>query len=143
MKYKEGQINKVYILKFDHGENFLEELNKFVIEKNIKSGIINFIGALDTGKIVQGPKKIHPLEPFVSNFDVPKETVGTGTIFWSNKEPKIHIHGLFGDYKESFFGCLRGNANVFLIIEAIIYELDIQAKRMYDEKTKLELLNLD
>ena len=46
MKYEEVKIGRTFIIKFEHEDNFLEELLSFVKEKQIKAGKIEIIGAL-------------------------------------------------------------------------------------------------
>lgn len=143
MKYSEGNIKKVYMIKFDHKDNFFEELNNFVKKKNIRSGIINLIGALKKGKYVEGPNLKEPLDFLWQTFDNGKEILGIGSIFWKDDEPSIHIHGGFGGKDKSFVGCIREDTEVYLVVEAVIYETDIKASRKYDEETKLHLLNFE
>ena len=71
------------------------------------------------------------------------EVLGIGTIFWYENEPKLHFHGAFGKKDMVKIGCLRENARTFLVLEAIIMELDgISAKREIDPEIGLPLLKL-
>jgi predicted DNA-binding protein with PD1-like motif len=142
MKYAGGAIKSVYMLKFDHGDDMLWELQRFAKEKNIRSGVINVIGALEKGRYVEGPNTEKPLQPHWKDFKSAKEIVAIGTIFWKEGAPSIHMHGGFGGKEGGFVGCLREDSEVFLVAEAVIYELDIDATRKYDEETGLHLLDL-
>ena len=69
--------------------------------------------------------------------------MGIGTIFCQGDEPKIHFHGGFGKRDTVYVGCLREVSETFLVIEAIILEIEgIDAQRAFDETSGLTLLKL-
>jgi predicted DNA-binding protein with PD1-like motif len=142
MKCCEGTVGRVFVVKFEHGDDFLGCLASLAKEKNIKAGIVHFIGALNNAEIVVGPEKnTLPPTPMWKKFDDGRELLGIGTIFWKGDEPKIHIHSSIGRGENANLGCIRKNANVYLIIEAVVFEIaGVKAKRVKDEKTGLDLL---
>ena len=145
MQSAEGNISKVYFLKFEHGENFREKLISFVKAKLIKHGVINFIGALNNTNVVIGPIKDElPAEPVWKSIDSSCEVNGFGTIFWKGAEPVIHIHSIFSHGDRGFIGCLRNDANVFIVIEAIVTEISgVDIERKFDTQTGLDLMHIN
>ena len=142
MHYKEGKINRVYIVTFSHGENFLEGIKDFIKSKDIKFGTLSIIGAITEADIVTGPsKKECPPEPNFKKIDDVREVLGFGILTNSNGNITLHIHGAFGKGEVSVVGCLRKGAEVFVTIEVIVTEIaEIQANRYLDDKTKCDLL---
>ena len=122
MKYTKATLKRTFIVKFEHGDDFLKELNDLVKKENIKAGLINFIGALETSEMVVGPKenKIPP-EPVYKKIDDVRELLGIGTIFWKDDEPKIHLHAGIGREDLVNIGCIRKDSKVFLIILSYVF----------------------
>ena len=52
MQYSEGQIGRVFVVRLDDGEDMLLSLRQFIIDKNIQTGSIHFLGALMNGRMV-------------------------------------------------------------------------------------------
>ncbi len=92
-----------------------------------------------------GPRRDElPPEPLWKELNDNHELIATGTIFWQDGEPKIHLHGAFGRANEVSVGCLRERGEVFLIIEAVIIEIKgISAERVFDPATGLNLLKIE
>ena len=142
MEYKEGTLGRVFFLRFDNDEVIYEAVTRFVKEKNIKAGVIHFIGALKNTECVSGPKKTEvPPEPHWHSLHEAHEVMGVATIAWSEDVPKIHMHTAFGKGKDAFVGCIRGESDVFLVIEAIVMEIQgIDAIRAEDKELKINRL---
>ena len=145
MKYTEGTIGRVFVIKFDHGDDFQKEITRFCKEKDIRAGQIQIIGAIKKTRVVVGPKEdVLPPEPEWKNIEEPKEVMGFGTVFWIDKDPIVHIHAVFSRHENGFIGCVRNAAEVFLVIEAIIMEINnVSVSRFYDEMTGLKLMHID
>ncbi|MBN1492772.1 MAG: DUF296 domain-containing protein [Candidatus Omnitrophica bacterium] len=143
MEYREGTIGRIFYVRFDNNETIYSALTEFVKEKDIHSGMIHFIGALQNTECVSGPKKTAiPPEPFWHALPEAHEVMGVATIAWDDKDPKIHLHTAFGKGKDAFVGCIRGQSNVFLVIEAIIFEIKgINAVRSEDKELKINKLS--
>ena len=61
------------------------------------------------------------------------EILGVGTIFYQGDEPKVHLHGAFGKRDNVKVGCLREKAETFLVLEAVIVEIEgVNAVRELD-----------
>jgi hypothetical protein len=102
------------------------------------------MGALKEGDLVTGPKK--PVIPPIPNkvtFKDAWEAMGIGSIFTNARGPQIHIHSSMGKKKKALTGCVRGKSRVFLVIEAVIFELKgVRATKEIDPKTGLNLLRI-
>ena len=63
------------------------------------------------------------------------EILGIGDIFLKDGKPKIHLHAGAGRGDNTKLGCLRGESEVFMVIEAFVFELEgISARRIADEE---------
>lgn len=145
MKHEEATIGRTFILKFEHGDDLLEELKSFIKEKEIYAGTIQFIGALKKAVVVVGPEKDElPPTPIREKIKNASEVAGIGTIFWEEDEPKVHIHASAGHDKDILVACIRKETEVFIVIEAIIQEYkNTSAKRQPDKQTGMSLLSFD
>jgi len=142
MEYTKGQIKKVILARFDDGDVLIDEFKKLAKRERINAGLIVLIGALRKGHIVTGPKKPKiPPKPRWESFKDAWEVTGLGTIFKGQKGPEIHIHGAIGKGRKTLSGCIRKNSKVFLLIEAVIFDIKgIKARKDLDPKTGLKLL---
>ncbi|MFA5149776.1 MAG: DUF296 domain-containing protein [Candidatus Omnitrophota bacterium] len=144
MQYSRGDIGRIFLLKFEDGDILLDELKEFVKKEKLKAAALFFIGALKAGGLVTGPKK--PVIPPIPNkvyFKNGWEVMGMGTVFTSKSGPQIHIHGSLGKKQKALTGCVRGKSKVFLVIEAIVFELKgLKATKSIDPKTGLNLLKI-
>ncbi|MBU1007165.1 MAG: DNA-binding protein [Candidatus Omnitrophica bacterium] len=129
--------------RFDDGDVLIDEIKRLAVKERISAGLIVMIGALRKGHIVTGPKKPKiPPDPNWETFKDAWEIAGLGTIFKGKKGPEIHIHGALGKGKKTLAGCIRKDSKVFLLIEAVIFELKgIKAEKKLDPKTGLKLLS--
>ena len=142
MQYTKGSIGRVFLLKFSDDDVLIKELIKFAKRERLKSAALVFLGALKKGYLVTGPKKpVIPPDPNWVKFKDGWEVQGIGTIFTGKKGPQVHIHVSMGKKKKVFTGCVRKDSKVFLVIEAIVFELKgIKATKEIDPKTGLNLL---
>lgn len=144
MKYQTGRSGRVFVVKFDDGENPLEELTELAKKEKINAAVFWIIGGLKKGRFVAGPKNNElPPIPLWREIVGNNEILGIGTIFWFKDEPKVHLHGVFGRQDIVKMGCLREDPQVFLILEAIVMEiLDVTVTRQLDEKSNMVLLKI-
>jgi len=144
MKYTKGVMGRVFLIKFSDKDIFLKEIEKFARKEKIKAATMIFLGALREGHLVTGPKKtVIPPEPNWVKFKGGWEVFGIGTIFTNKKGPQIHIHSSLGKKKKVFTGCVRKDSEVFLVIEAVVFELKgIKATKDIDIATGLNLLRI-
>ncbi|MEA2084457.1 MAG: PPC domain-containing DNA-binding protein [Thermodesulfobacteriota bacterium] len=135
MEYRKGTVGRVFTVRFDHGENLLEGLNKLIIKENIRCGWFHVLGGMQKADVVIGPKEpVMPPEPVWNEICDTREVLGTGSIFWENEEPKIHLHSALGHHGETITACVRKNTKTYLILEVFIIEISgINAARPWFE----------
>lgn len=144
MKYTQGTVGRVFLLKFENNDILIDSLSSFVKKEHLKAATMIFIGALRKGDLVTGPKQaVIPPQPNKLTFKDGWEVMGIGTIFTNSKGPQIHIHSSLGKKNKVLTGCVRGKSKVFLVIEAVVFELKgIKASKDIDPKTGLNLLRI-
>ncbi len=145
MQYQEGRIGRVFAIKFDHNDDMLLNLKDLIINENVQTGMVFFLGALEGGKLVVGPEKtcVPPI-PIWTSFTDGREVFGIGTIFWDSEAPNVHIHFCAGRGKEILSGCLRKEARVYLVIEAFLIEVtDINAQKQYFDEIGISMLSFE
>jgi uncharacterized protein len=141
MQYSEGQLGRVFIVRIDDGEDLLDAMQQFALDKKILTGAILFLGALKEGRMVTGPEEltIPPVPHFVM-FEGGWETFGVGTIYPGDSGPAIHYHASVGRAGHALTGCLREKATAYLVLEAVVIEFTgLDVRREFDEKTQLHL----
>ncbi|HNY35637.1 MAG TPA: DUF296 domain-containing protein [Methanothrix soehngenii] len=144
MQYSEGSLGRVFVLRMDHGEDLIESLQKFLKEKKIESCTALFLGALRDGRAVTGPTSpVIPPTPNFEAYDSAWEVFGMATVYPSVQGPNLHIHSAMGRGRQSLTGCIRDKAGVYLVVEAVLFEIcGLAAERVWDEKMRLCLLSL-
>lgn len=145
MKYTSARLGRIFVLKFDDGDNVQDEIRSFCAKEKVSTAALVFIGALRKGKLVAGPKKpVVPPVPNVVRYRDAWEVMGVGTIFPDErKTPQVHLHASMGQGKKTLTGCIREDSDVFLVIEAFVFEMKgVGAAKMRDPKTGLNLLRV-
>lgn len=144
MKYQIGKTGRVIVARFEDGEDALKNIADIAKKENIRSAVFYLIGGLRQGRVVVGPEKEElPPKPVWKEIKESHEVLGIGTIFWLEDEPKIHFHGAFGKKDMIKVGCLRETSETFLVLEAVIIEIEgIDARREFDQASGLTLLKL-
>ncbi|HEB76223.1 MAG TPA: DNA-binding protein [Nitrospirae bacterium] len=142
MDYRTGSIGRVIVMRFNDGDDLVGGLTEVARKEDIRSAIFHVVGGLKRGSFVVGPEEEKmPPKPVWRELNESHEILGTGTIFWDDEGPKIHLHAAYGKRDAVRTGCLRKDSEVFLIIEAVIFELKgIDARRIPDAATGLSLL---
>ncbi len=144
MRYRVGNIGRVAVARFEDGEDILGNIVEIARKENIRSAVFHLVGGIRQGRVVVGPEKEElPPQPVWREIGESHEVVGAGTIFWQGDDPRIHFHGAFGKRDAVKVGCLRGDSETFLVLEAVIIEIKgIDAKREIDPASGLSLLKL-
>ncbi len=144
MNYQVGKPGRMIVAKFDDHDDVLGNLVTIAKDENIRAGIFYLVGGMREGRIVVGPETDElPPKPVWKELGESHEIIGLGTIFWLKDDPKIHFHGAFGKKDMVKVGCLRENSETFLVLEAIIIEMEgIDAVRELDPKIGLPLLKV-
>jgi len=144
MQYTQGSIGRIFLLKFEDDDILLDKFSEFLKKEKVKTAALVFIGALKKGDLVTGPRKpVIPPEPNQVYFSGGWEVMGIGTVFTNKKAPQIHIHSSMGKKQKTLTGCVRGKSRVFLVVEAIVFELKgVKAAKDIDPRTGLNLLKI-
>lgn len=144
MQYTSGTCGRVFYLHIDHGEDPIQVINHFIQDQTIRAGVIHFIGAVKKGKVVTGPEKdTLPPEIHVEPLDLPHEVIGTAFIRWGSEGPAIHMHVSAGRGDAALTGCLRGTAEVYIIIEVVIIEFTgIEIPLAFNKEANMNLPRL-
>jgi predicted DNA-binding protein with PD1-like motif len=144
MKYQTGRPGRVVVAKFDDHDDVLENVMMLAEKEDIRAGVLYLVGGMRDGKLVVGPETDElPPRPVWKSLGESHEILGIGTIFWHDDKPKVHFHGAFGKKETVRVGCLRERAETFLVLEAVIIELEgIHATREIDPEIGMALLKL-
>lgn len=144
MEYTTGTIGRIFVLKFSDDDVLLQELDRFSRKEKLKSAVFVFIGSLKKGDLAAGPQKpVIPPQPNWQTFKDGWEAMGVGTIFTNKTGPQIHIHTAMGKKAKTLTGCVRKASKVFLVVEAVVFELKgVSATKAIDPKTGLNLLRV-
>lgn len=144
MKYQIGETGRVIVARFEDGDEIIQGLTDIVKKENIRSAVFYLVGGIKEGKIVVGPEKdVLPPTPVWKMVNESHESVGVGTIFWDEKEPRIHFHGTYGKHDMVKTGCLREKAKTFIVMEAVIIEITgINAVRDRDSLSQMVVLKM-
>lgn len=144
MRYQVGETGRVVVARFEDKDNVLQGLTDIARKEDIRAGVFYLVGGMKGGRFVVGPEKEEiPPTPIWRELKESHEVVGLGTIFWQGEEPKIHFHGAYGKRDDVKAGCMRENAEAFLVLEGIIIEIKgVTAVRELDPCSNMVLLKL-
>jgi len=128
MKHSEGSLRRVFAVTFEHGDSLVGSLVEFVKSKGIRNGYIFFLGALEQGRLVTGPKDLSlPAVPMWGEFSDGREVIGIGSVAWDGDTPRPHIHACAGRAGDTLLGCLREGGRVHLVVEAVLFEVEFES----------------
>lgn len=125
MDYRTGSVARVFSIRFDDGEDFLGALTELIKKENIRNGWFQVIGGLRQADVVTGPREpVMPPEPVWLQVKDARETLGSGSIYWDEKEqPRIHLHAALGHHGDTITGCLRKGSVTYLLLEVMLFEI--------------------
>ncbi|MEM0449650.1 MAG: DNA-binding protein [Methanomassiliicoccales archaeon] len=147
MKYTQGKIGRIFVLRLEDGEILHEEVERFAADKRIEAGIVTIVGAANKGSLlIVGPDndEVLPILPMEQGLDQVFEMEGVGTIFLNDQgKPVLHMHIACGRAHSTVTGCVRKGVRIWKVAEVVIVELTgINARRELDVQTGFELLKL-
>lgn len=144
MEYQVGKPGRVVVARLEDKEDVIGSIVSIAKKENIRAGYVSIVGGMREGGIVVGPEKDEfPPTPVWKQLGESHEVTGFGTIFWQDDEPKLHFHGTFGKKEMVKMGCLRRDSETFLVLEAVIVEIEgVDAKRVLDPASGMVLLKL-
>ncbi|MBI5100989.1 MAG: DNA-binding protein [Nitrospirae bacterium] len=144
MRYQIGRPGRMVVARLEDKDDVLGSIAEIAKKENIRAGVVHIVGGMREGGIVVGPEQdVFPPVPVWRKLGESHEVTGFGTIFWQGDEPKVHFHGAFGKKDMVKVGCLRENSETFLVLEAVIIEIEgVDAKREVDPVSGMVLLKV-
>jgi predicted DNA-binding protein with PD1-like motif len=144
MNYQVGRVGRVVVVRLEDREDVLGTLNSIAKKEQIRAAVFYLVGGMREARIVVGPERDEmPPVPVWRELGESHEVVGFGTIFYQGDEPRVHFHGAFGKKDMVKVGCMREKTETFLVLEAVMMELDgITAVREFDPVSGLTLLKI-
>jgi len=144
MKYSEGKIGRVFVIRLEDGDELPGCIEKFADKHKISVGQAILVGGIGSGEVVSGPRKNKelPIDPMLIPIDGVHEVVGVGVLAPDRKgTPQLHIHAALGRAGKTTTGCLRMGVKTWLVGEVILYEiLGADVARLPDKESGFELL---
>jgi predicted DNA-binding protein with PD1-like motif len=125
------------------GEDVLETIEAVAAEHGVKSGHVSMIGAISGAKLGYFHLEANEYRNFTINEDV--EVVSCmGNISILNGKPMVHAHMIVSDEAgKCYGGHLMKGCKVSVTIELVIIETETDLTRARDERTGLNLLNIN
>jgi uncharacterized protein len=147
MKSIEGVSGRVFVLRLDQDDLLPKCIEDFAAEKQIRLAQVVFIGGIYQGNLVTGPRKTADLQPdpIVLPVNEAHDAFALGIIAPAdNGRPVLHIHGALGRSGQTITGCFQSGVSVWLVGEAVIYEIlsGSTARRVVDKTAKLTLFEI-
>jgi predicted DNA-binding protein with PD1-like motif len=147
MKAIEGKLGRIFVLRLEHDDPLPKCIEDFAADKQIRMGQVVFLGGLYRGELVAGPRKTEEPRPVPILLPVNEanDAVATGIIAPAeNGRPMLHIHGTLGRAGQTMAGCFQKGVAVWLVGEAVIYEIlsESGARRIVDKTANLTLLEI-
>jgi predicted DNA-binding protein with PD1-like motif len=147
MKAIEGKPGRIFVLRLEHDDPLPKCIEDFAAEKQIRMGHVVFLGGLYRGDLVAGPRKTEEPRPvpIVLPIHEAHDAVATGIIAPAdNGRPVLHIHGTLGRAGQTMAGCFQKGVAVWLVGEAVIYEIVSQsdARRIVNKTANMTLLEI-
>uniref|UniRef100_A0A831ZKT3 DUF296 domain-containing protein n=1 Tax=Desulfacinum infernum TaxID=35837 RepID=A0A831ZKT3_9BACT len=146
MRYDEGRIGRVFVLRLEEGERIPDVIENFAREKGVARAMAILLGGIGDGsRIVVGPEAGRGTEiiPMVHTLSGIQEILAVGTVFPDEQgNPVLHMHGASGREGGASVGCTRAGVTVWLVGEVILLEiLGTTAARKKDPASGLTLLS--
>ncbi len=144
MKYQCGKMGRVFVVRFEEGDDVLAGLVDMASREGIGAAAFHLVGGMKRGRFVVGPEREElPPVPVWREFGESHEILGFGTIFRHGDQPKVHFHGAFGKKDAVRVGCLREASEAFLVLEAVVQEIvGVTARREMDLVSGMVLLTV-
>ena len=145
MKYAKGSIGRVFVVRFEHGDDLVEKIKELAVLEKIKLATVMLLGALRKGTMVAGPRELKtPAESNWASFSDGREILASGMIVNPDGNVKLHLHGSYGRGESTLTGCLRKDSEVFITVDAVVAEISgVNASKRKDERTGHEVLTFE
>jgi len=145
MKYTEGKVGRIFVIRLEDGDMLPHAIEAFAQENNVARGMCILVGGIrEGGNIVVGPEdsKSMPVVPMIFGLKGVHEICAVGTIFPdSNEKPRLHMHAALGREGKTRSGCIRPGIEVWKIGEVILLEItESTAHRQEDTRVGFSML---
>ncbi len=131
-----------YLICLEIGEEIVASLNEFANKFDIRFAQVFAIGA--SNDVILGSfnpiKKVYQEQHFKKDFEICNLT---GNITMVNDKPFLHAHVSLADDCFNSFGGHLNQAIVSATCEIMLYCSNQEVKRVYNNDTKLYVLDLD
>ena len=139
MFIEKSNVIKTHIVKLEKDTDLLDSLTNYAKENNIQAAEINFIGAVQSAKVLyfnQEKKKYDE-----HTMDQPYEVLsGIGNISLLDDKPFVHVHVVLADSTGKAYGGHLDKGTKVWLIEAFIHEVDSKnLVRNFDENICLSV----
>lgn len=148
MKYSEGSIGRIFVIRLEDGDRLPHLLEEFAKQKGVSRAMCILIGGIDQGgTIVVGPRERDsaPPEPVLLELGGVHEVAGVGTLFPdADGKPRLHMHAALGRGDKTHTGCIRPGISVWNLGEVIMLEiLGSPAVRRRDAASGFDVLEAE
>lgn len=143
MKWSEGKIGRVFVIRLEDKDKLPEAIESFARENNVTHGMCILLGGIKTGEIVVGPKNSEsmPVVPIIFGLKGVHEICAVGTIFPDgDARPRLHMHAALGREGKTTSGCIRPGIEVWKLGEAIVLEIVDNNARREDTAAGFQML---
>ncbi|UCH80143.1 MAG: DNA-binding protein [Nitrospiraceae bacterium] len=131
--------SKMYMGKLSHGSDLLEEITDLCIEKNIKLGRVEGIGAVQKARIGYYNQAVREYQ-YIELDHALEITKLIGNISLKDKAPFVHAHITLSDKKGNAFGGHLAQGTLIYACEIMLQSFEgPELTRSYDEVTGLPL----
>jgi predicted DNA-binding protein with PD1-like motif/Arc/MetJ family transcription regulator len=147
MKYSEGTMGRVFVLRLEDGDILNDTIEAFAREQRVGRALAFYLGgAADGSKVVVGPNAARQdtIVPLVHVLAGSQEVLALGTLFPNEAgDPVLHMHAAAGREGGATVGCTRAGVQTWLVGEVVLLEiLGTAAHRQKDPATGFELLQV-
>lgn len=147
MKYSQGAVGRVFVLRLEDGDFLNDTLEAFAREHDVERGLAFYLGgSADGSRVVVGPDAAREdaVIPLVHVLAGAQEAFAVGTLFPNEAgEPVLHMHAASGREGAATVGCTRAGLQTWLVGEVVLLEIvGTEARRVLDAATGFQLLAL-
>jgi len=139
MFIEKSNVIKTHIVKLEKDTDLLDSLTNYSKENNIQAAEINFIGAVQSAKVLYFNQEKKKYDEHI--MDQPYEVLsGIGNISLLDDKPFVHVHVVLADSTGKAYGGHLDKGTKVWLIEAFIHEVDSKnLVRNFDENICLSV----
>ena len=134
-----SDVIKTHIVKLEKNSDLLDSLTTYAEENNIQAAEINFIGAVQSAKVLYFNQEKKKYDEHI--MDQPYEVLsGIGNISILDNKPFVHVHVVLADSAGKAYGGHLDKGTKVWLIEAFIHEVESKnLVRKFDENICLSV----